>query len=65
MCDIQELYLDENKIGDTGLASLADACAKGALAQGASVNLSGNSATEAGKQAMRDATMDCGRSVYL
>ena len=30
---VQVLGLENNQIGDPGLASLADACAKGALAQ--------------------------------
>ena len=44
---------------------LADAFAKGALAPGATVILQHNNATEAGKQAVRDATKDCGRKVYI
>ena len=39
--------------------------AMGSLAPGAEVILYDNNATEAGKQAVRDATKDCGRSVYL
>ena len=40
-------------LGDDGLKALAEAC--GALAPGAKIFLSDNSATETGKQAMRDA----------
>ena len=36
-----------------------------ALAPGATVALQHNNATEAGKQAVRDATKDCGRNVYF
>ena len=55
---------------DAGLAALAAAITpnengKGALAPGAQVYLMSNQATEAGKQAVRDATKDCGRNVYL
>ena len=30
---VQELYLNENQIGDTGVTALANACASGSLAQ--------------------------------
>ena len=68
MCHTQELDLDyNNEIGDAGLQALADALGKGALAPGARVFLSGNNATETGKQAMRDcdAAKACGIFVYL
>ena len=39
--------------------------ASGALAPGAKVNLSANSATETGKQAMRDAAKARGLSVFV
>ena len=65
MCHTQELYLYENKIGDAGLTALAKAVESGALAPGAKVNLSANSATETGKQAMRDAAKARGLSVYV
>ena len=55
MCIMQFLALEDNKIGDAGLTALAKAIESGALAPGAKVFLSGNSATETGKQAMRDA----------
>ena len=32
MCNMQELYLHQNQIGDAGLSALADALGKGALA---------------------------------
>ena len=62
---MQHLYLDDNLIGDTGMISLADALRKGALAPGAEVYLMRNSATETGKQAMRDAAKARGLSVYV
>ena len=39
--------------------------AKGSMAQGAKVNLNTNQATEAGKQAVRDAAKARGLEVYL
>ena len=65
MCIMQYLSLAGNKIGDAGMISLADALGKGALAPGAKVYLNNNSATETGKQAMRDAAKARGLSVYV
>ena len=65
MCHAQFLDLEFNKIGDAGLTALAKAVESGALAPGASVFLSGNNATETGKQAMRDAAKARGLSVYF
>ena len=61
----QTLWLNDNQISDVGLASLADACANGALAPGAKVYLLGNNLTEAGKQAAQDAIKDCGHDLIL
>ena len=33
ICRLQKLYLFNNKIGDAGVTALAEACAKGSLAQ--------------------------------
>ena len=55
MCHMQELVLMENNIGDAGLTALSKAVESGALGPGATVSLGANSATETGKQAMRDA----------
>ena len=63
MCNMQVLYLNGNQIGDTSMISLAEALGKGALAPGAYISLGGNSATETGKQAMRDAAKARGLSV--
>ena len=57
---LENLNLQGNAIGDAGMSALATALTpdkdgKGALAPGAKVYLHGNSATETGKQAMRDA----------
>ena len=65
MCHTQELHLYENQIGDAGLTALAKAVESGALAPGATVKLEANSATETGKQAMRDAAKARGLSVYV
>ena len=61
----QRLFLDGNRIGDEGLSAFAGAVANGALPQGAIVYLPRNNATEAGKQAVRDATNACGLTVYV
>ena len=65
MCHMQLLRLDNNKIADAGLAALAKAVESGALAPGAKVYLDGNSVTETGKQAMRDAAKARGLTVHL
>ncbi len=33
MCNVQELYLNDNQIGDVGCTALAEAAASGAMAQ--------------------------------
>ena len=60
---IRNLDLFGNQVGDPGVSALADACARGALAPGAAVFLDNNNVTQAGKQAARDATKDCDRTV--
>ena len=65
MFHVQTLWLSENKISDAGLTALAKAVESGALAPGATVYLGANSATETGKQAMRDAAKARGLSVYV
>ena len=52
---MQELYLFENKIGDPGVTALAKACATGALPACTFIGLTGNPASEAAKQAAKDA----------
>ena len=71
LAQLTKLYLNMNRIGDAGLIALAEAIkptadnASGALAPGATVFLQENSATETGKQAMRDAAKARGLSVYV
>ena len=65
MCFMQFLDLQNNQIADAGLTAFAKAVESGALAPGAKVYLMRNSATETGKQAMRDAAKARGLSVYL
>jgi hypothetical protein len=65
MCHTQELWLNYNKIGDAGLTAFAKAVESGALAPGAKIFLGNNSATETGKQAMRDAVKARGLNVYF
>ena len=65
MFHVQTLWLSENKISDAGLTALAKAVESGALAPGATVYLGANSATETGKQVMRNAAKARGLSVYV
>ena len=65
MCIMQVLDLRGNKIDDAGLTALAKVVETGALAPGARVFLGNNSATETGKQAMRDAVKARGLNVYF
>ena len=65
VCHVQVLVLNKNKISDAGLTAFAKAVESGALAPGANVYLNNNSATETGKQAMRDAAKARGLSVYV
>ena len=56
MYHTQELYLSGNRIGDSGITALADVCAKGALpALEYAPGLGGNPASDAAKQAVKDA----------
>ena len=52
-------------MADAGLSAFAGALSSGALAPGATVYLGENSATETGKQAMRDAAKARGLSAYV
>ena len=61
----QRLELWGNSIGNEGLTAFAKAVESGALAPGADVFLRGNSATETGKQAMRDAAKARDLSVHF
>ena len=70
LASLESLFLNDNRIGDEGMSALAKAITpdkdgKGALAPGASISLSGNNATETGKQAMRDAAKARGLRVYF
>ena len=71
LAQLTRLDLGFNRIGDAGLTALAEAIkptadnASGALAPGAIVYLIYNSATETGKQAMRDAAKARGLRVYV
>ena len=70
LASLEKLLLNDNGIGDEGMSALAKAITpdkdgKGALAPGAIVFLSGNNATETGKQAMLDAAKARGLRVYF
>ena len=55
MCNMQELYLNQNQIGDVGLSALAEAVGNGALASLEALDLSKNEIGEAGMTAFADA----------
>ena len=55
MCHTQELWLDENNIGNTGLTAFAKAVESGALASNATIYMQDKNVTETGKQVMRNA----------
>ena len=55
MCNMQVLGLNNNKIGNPGLAALADAVGKGALAQCAYLYLHQNQIGDAGLSALATA----------
>ena len=63
MCNMQELYLQNNQISDTGMISFSDALGKGALASNATIYMQGNNVTETGKQVMRNAAEPRGLDV--
>ena len=52
MCNMQGLYLNNNKIGDVGLQAFAEALGKGALASCQTLNLSYNQIGDAGLLAL-------------
>ena len=52
--ELRRLFLNNNTIGDAGVASLAGACDDGALASINFIDLDKNQATDAGQQAMRN-----------
>ena len=62
---MQSLSLSENKIGDTGVTALANACASGSLASITNIYLQNNEATQVGKEAMRDVAKARGFSVTV
>ena len=55
MCNMQELYLSNNKIGDAGLQAFADALGKGALPKCATIVVFRNPASGAAQQAVKNA----------
>ena len=55
MCNMQELYLHYNQIGDAGLSALADALGKGALDKLAVLRLDNNQIGDAGLSALASA----------
>ena len=55
MCNMQELNLDSNKIGDVGLQAFADALGKGALPKCTNIYTFGNLASAEAEQAVKDA----------
>ena len=55
MCNMQELYLNNNKIGDPGIIALADALGKGALPALQELSLSYNQIGDTGMAAFAGA----------
>jgi len=55
LAKLATLRLNNNKIGDQGLTSLADACAKGGLPQCTRIEVQSNPAGEEVRQAVHDA----------
>ena len=55
MCNMQELYLHYNQIGDAGLSALADALGKGALPKCTYIDVDENPASEEALQAVQEA----------
>jgi len=59
------LYLNANPFGDAGMGKLSEALGNGCMAPGACIWLCGIKATEASKQAVRDATAAIGYTVFF
>ena len=55
MCDTQELWLEDNNIGDAGLTALAKAVESGALPKCTTITTFGNPASNEAQQAVKDA----------
>ena len=55
MCNMQALWLNDNKIGSPGLAALADAVGKGALPKCTNIDVDENPASEEARQAVQEA----------
>ena len=55
MCNMQELDLYQNQIGDAGLSALAEAVGSGALAQCTYISLSDNQIGDVGLTALASA----------
>ena len=55
MCNMQDLYLYKNQVGDTGLSALAEAVGKGALPQLKQLWLSKNKIGDVGLSALAEA----------
>ena len=55
MCNMQELYLQNNQISDTGMISFSDALGKGALPQIKQLYLHDNQIGDIGMQALAGA----------
>ena len=60
MCHTQTLRLYNNQIGDAGVTALAEACARGAMAQLQLLHLQGHSFSDKTKHTMKTAMSKSG-----
>ena len=58
MCHTQELWLENNKIGDAGLTALAKAVESGALPKCTTISMGGNPASDEAKTSVKRALKD-------
>ena len=65
MCNTQELWLNNNQIGDAGIEALAKAAGGGAMAHLHDLYLGGNSISDKTKDTMRNAMSNRSRSVHF
>ena len=65
MCNMQELYLSNNKIGDAGLQAFADALGKGALDHLKNLHLGKNKCSQQSKDMLKTAMSKTNCSIHF